>query len=52
MKTYETVKFNKGFYLVTRYCGRTLENKFCKSQRELNARIKELKAAGYVENGN
>ena len=50
MKTYEAVKFNKGYYLVTRYNRRTINNVFCKSQRELNARIKELKAEGYVEN--
>ena len=49
MKTYRIIKFDKHYYLVMRYCGRTQNNVYCKTKRELNEKIGELKSAGYIE---
>lgn len=48
MKTYETVKLGKGFYVTTRINGRATAREWCKTAREKEARVKELKAKGYT----
>lgn len=48
MKTIDLVKFNKGYYLRTCYCGRTINNEYCKDEKTATARVNELKAEGWT----
>ena len=48
MKTIEIVIMPKGFYLTTRYNGRTQNREWFKTKTALNARMKALKAEGYA----
>ena len=49
MKTYETLKWGKGYYVMTRANGRAEGREWIKTKTEMNARVKELKKAVYVE---
>lgn len=48
MKTIEIVTMSKGFYLTTRYNGRTMNREYFKTKTALNARMKALKAEGFA----
>ena len=49
MKTYETLKWGKGYYIMTRTHGHAEGREFFKTKTAMSARIKELKAKGYAE---
>ena len=49
MKTYETLKWGKGYYVMTRANGRAERREWCKTKTEMSGKVKELKKAGYVE---
>ena len=49
MKTYETLKWGKGYYVMTRAYGRAEGREWFKTKTAVNAKVKELKAKGYVE---
>lgn len=49
MKTYETLKWGKGYYIMTRMCGMAQGREWVKTKTEMNAKVKALKAQGYVE---
>lgn len=48
MKTYESIKWGKGYYLMTREHGMAKDRVWIKTKTELNDRIKFLKRQGYV----
>jgi len=48
MKTVETLKWGKGYYVMTRNCGRAESREWCKTKEAVNARVKELKKEGYT----
>ena len=48
MKTIEIITMSKGFYLTTRYNGRTMNREYFKTKTALNARMKALKAEGFI----
>lgn len=48
MKTYETLKWGKGYYIMTRANGHAEGREFVKTKTAVNQRVKELKAKGYV----
>lgn len=48
MKTYDTIKWGKGYYLMTRIYGMAQGREYFKTLSAMNARIKVLKAEGYV----
>lgn len=48
MKTINLIKFNKGYYVNTRYNGRTVNNEYHKTAKSANERVKQLKAEGWV----
>ena len=48
MKTLETITMPKGFYLITRYNGRTMAREWYKTKTALNTRVKALKAEGFT----
>ena len=48
MKTMNIVTMTKGFYLTTRYNGKAQNREWFKTKTALNARVKALKAEGYV----
>ena len=48
MKTLDLIKFGKGYYVNARYNGHTVINEFHKTAKDANARVKELKAEGWV----
>ncbi len=48
MKTIEIVTMSKGFYLTTRYNGRTMNREYFKTKTALNARMKTLKTEGFT----
>lgn len=49
MKTISIVKFGKGYYVSTRLSGRMVNNEYCKTKKDLDAKVKMLKAQGYQE---
>jgi len=49
MKTYEVLKWGKGFYIMTRANGRAEGREWLKTKTAVNERIKSLKKAGYAE---
>ena len=49
MKTYETLKWGKGYYIMTRNHGHAEGREWVKTKTAMNERVKELKKAGYVE---
>lgn len=49
MKTYETLKWGKGYYIMTRVNGMAQNREWVKTKTALNDRVKELKKAGYAE---
>lgn len=49
MKTAEMLKFNKVYYVMTRYNGRAMDRECYKTKTAAAARMKELKRAGYTE---
>jgi len=48
MKTLDIVTMPKGFYLTTRYSGLAQNREYFKTKTALNARVKALKAEGYI----
>jgi len=48
MKTYETVKLGKGFYVTTRINGRATAREYYKTKGAMAARVVELKNMGYA----
>ena len=48
MKTYETLKWGKGYYIMTRVNGMAQGREWVKTKTEMNAKVKDLKAKGYV----
>ena len=48
MKTIEIVIMPKGFYLTTRYNGRTQNREWFKTKTAMNDRVKALKKEGYT----
>ena len=48
MKTYETVKLGKGFYVITRINGRAIAREYYKTKGTMVARVVELKNMGYA----
>lgn len=48
MKTLDVVTLYGKYYLTTRYNGRAIDREYFKTKTALNARIKVLKAEGYV----
>jgi len=48
MKTMELLKFNKVYYIMTRYNGRAQNRECFKKKTEATARMKELKREGYA----
>lgn len=49
MKTYEAIKWGKGYYVMTRNHGRAESREWVKTKSAVNIIIKALKAKGYVE---
>lgn len=49
MKTYETLKWGKGYYIMTRTNGHAEGREWVKTKAEMGARVKALRARGYVE---
>ena len=49
MKTYETLKWGKGYYIMTRANGHAEEREWVKTKTLMNEKVKELKRKGYVE---
>ena len=49
MKTVEMLKWGKGYYIMTRVQGHAEGREFLKTKTAANARVKELKKAGYVD---
>jgi len=48
MKTAEMIKFNKVYYIMTRYNGRAMNRECFKKKTEATARMKELKREGFT----
>jgi len=49
MKTYETLKFNKVYYVMLRNYGMAQARECYKKKGDVDKRVKELKKEGYVE---
>lgn len=49
MKTYEMLKWGKGYYVATRVNGRAYNREWFKTKTTAAARVKVLKGSGYVE---
>ena len=49
MKTVEMLKWGKGYYVMTRVYDRAESREWYKTKTLANAKVKELKKAGYVE---
>lgn len=49
MKTYEMLKWGKGYYVTTRIYGHAHGREWFKTKTAAAARVKALKGEGYVE---
>jgi hypothetical protein len=49
MKTVELLKWGKGYYVMTRVFDRAEGREWFKTKALANAKVKELKKAGYVD---
>lgn len=49
MKTYETLKWGKGYYVMMRSNGHAEGREWFKTKTAMNEKVKELKRKGYVE---
>ena len=49
MKTYETLKWGKGYYVLTRVNGHAEGREWYGTKTEMNSKVRELKKAGYTE---
>jgi len=49
MKTYETLKWGKGYYVMIRAYGHAEGREWYKTKTAVNERVKELKKMGYAQ---